>query len=531
MAGYNIPPLKQRIFRSKMKNASPPIDTKIPFRPKAYSQWKETRMEGAITAVDKGESIRRAAEKFGVPRSTLHDHVSGKVEQHAKQGPKPYLTPEDEDELANFLLRCSRIGYPHTRQQVLSIVQDILNSKGINVVVSNGWWERFLQRHPHLTLRTAYPLSYLRAMSSDRDSIERYYDLLEDTLRSNEIFDDPTRIFNCDETGVPLNPKPLKVVGEVGTKNPCNFTGNQKSQITVLACTSAAGYPLPPFVIFDRKTLTKELTKGEVPGAAYGLSSKGWMDGELFRDWFIGHFLSYAPACRPLLLLLDGHSSHYCPEVIRTAASNGVVVFALPPHTTHLSQPLDKGAFAPLKMEWRKVAQSFISRHPGRDITRYEFSSLFAKAWSNAMTLGNIAAGFRVTGVYPFNRNAIRLPSEEPSKFDPEALAKSTGIKYIPLYSPAHSRQPKATTVSIHDKYSGRTSSQLISPVKHHEFDPLDYSLTSYGAYTSTPVGLRSPPFDDSHVSFLHDSLSLTIYWSVLALTPLYISTPQNSSL
>ena len=123
------------------------------------------------------------------------------------------------------------------------------------------------------------------------------------------------------------------------------------------------------------------------------------------------------------------------------------------------------------------------------------------------MTLGNIAAGFRVTGVYPFNRNAIPLPSEEPSKFDPEA--KSTGINYIPLYSPAHSRQPKATTVSIHDKYSGRTSAQLISPVKHHEFDPLDYSLTSYGAYTSTPVGLRSPPFDDSHVSFLHDSLSL----------------------
>ena len=101
-------------------------------------------MEKAIVAVDRGESIRRAAEMFGVPRSTLHDHVSGKVEQYAKQGPKPYLTPQEEDELANFLLRCARIGYPHTRLQVIGIVQEILNSKGIDIVVTNGWWERFL---------------------------------------------------------------------------------------------------------------------------------------------------------------------------------------------------------------------------------------------------------------------------------------------------------------------------------------------------------------------------------------------------
>ena len=84
---------------------------------------------------------------------------------------------------------------------------------------------------------------------------------------------------------------------------------------------------------FDRKTLTKELTKDEVPDASYGLSSKKWIDGELFKDWFIGHFLSYTLSCRPLLLLLDGHLSHFCPEVIRTAAAEGVIVFALPPHT------------------------------------------------------------------------------------------------------------------------------------------------------------------------------------------------------
>ena len=55
-------------------------------------------------------------------------------------------------------------------------------------VITGGWWERFRQRHPYLTLRTAVPLSYVRAMASDCDSIDRYYDLLEETLKSNDIY-------------------------------------------------------------------------------------------------------------------------------------------------------------------------------------------------------------------------------------------------------------------------------------------------------------------------------------------------------
>jgi hypothetical protein len=182
-----------------------------------YGIWEKDSMESAIAAVQKGVSLRRAAEMYSIPRSTLHDHVSGKVKEFGKQGPKPYLTIEEE-ELASFLVRCAKIRYLHTRQQVLSIVQEIVNSKGIEVNVTNGWWERFLQRHPHLTLRTAVPLCFVRAMASDRDSINRYYDLLEETLISNDILDDPVRIFNCDETGMALNPKPLKVINEVGAK-------------------------------------------------------------------------------------------------------------------------------------------------------------------------------------------------------------------------------------------------------------------------------------------------------------------------
>ena len=60
------------------------------------------------------------------------------------------------------------------------------------------------------------------------------------------------------------------------------------------------------------------------------------------------------------------------------------------------------------------------------------------------MTMKNILNGFKVTGAYPVNRYAIRLPNESSQPtFRPEDLAKESGLAYIPLYSPY-----KCTTTS-----------------------------------------------------------------------------------
>ena len=347
--------LKQRTFKSR---GLQPNTKRFPARSGPRRKWSDEAMQKAITAVEhEGISLRRAAEMYGIPRSTLHDHVTGQVEHGALPGPSPYLSREEEEELVTFLIRCAGIGYPHTRYQIMAIVQEMLEGKGIQASISDGWWERFRKRHPEITLRVAAPLSFARAMATDRESLNCYYDLLEDTLKSNGIFNNASHIFNCDETGVPLNPPSPKVLHEVGAKHPCYLTGGTKTQVTVLACASAAGYAIPPFVIFDRQTLNPQLTKGEVPGTSYGLSPNGWIDRKLFCDWMFEHFLAYAPPARPLLLLLDGHSSHYCPEVIKACAEEEIIVLALPPNTTHIIQPLDRGCFSPLKSQWKKVVQ------------------------------------------------------------------------------------------------------------------------------------------------------------------------------
>jgi hypothetical protein len=283
-----------------------------------------------------------------------------------------------------------------------------------------------------VVLRTPAPLGRARYLATNKDTLGKYFDLLEKALEENKLMDKPCQIYNMDETGMPLSPKPLKVLDKCGTKNPSVFTSPDKSQVTVVGCVNASGHCIPPMVIWDRKNLNPELAIGEVPGTIYGLSSKGWMDMELFDLWFKRHFLRYCPATRPILLLMDGHSSHYCLDTIKQAAEDDIVIFVLPPNTTHLVQPLDKGIFGPLKISWRETCHKYLLEHPGRVITRYDFSKLFSKAWMKAMTMKNIRSGFATTGIFPLNRNAVSLPiSEEP---------KSKKVSFIPIYTPSKQR-------------------------------------------------------------------------------------------
>ena len=402
-AQASVPTFNERIFRSKTPSVSV---AKNGFgRPESYRRWSIETLQRACLEVQEGTmSIRRASEEYNIPRSTIHDYVTGKVTFGAKSGPPAYLTPSEEEELISFLTGMNSLGYSRTIKEVVAIVQGIVNEKRIKATVTSSWFKSFKSRHPQFVLRIPEPLTHSRINGACDSIIDNYFDLLEKTINEAELNERPCQIFNFDESGFPLNPKPPKVVALKGSKHPSTVVSSERSQITVLACCSAGGNYIPPLVIFDRKTLKPELTRGEVPGTMYGLTDNGWINTEVLEHWFLHHFLPKAPSERPLLLLMDGHSTHFSPVFVNKAAEEHIIVFCLPPHTTHKTQPLDKGVFSPLKTAWREVCHSYIIENPGKVVTRYQFSQLFGQAWMKAMTPPNIISGFSVTGIYPTNR-------------------------------------------------------------------------------------------------------------------------------
>ena len=156
---------------------------------------------------------------------------------------------------------------------------------------------------------------------------------------THNLMDHPEQIYSMDETGMPLDPPTPRIVAKKGQKKVRSRTSGRKGQITVIACGNAVGQAISPFVIFDAAKLSSLWTKAEVPGTHYGVSSRGWVDQELFQGWLVEHFLQHSVSSRPLLLLLDGHSSHFEPETIRIAKKK-TLSYSVCTHTQHMSYSL-----------------------------------------------------------------------------------------------------------------------------------------------------------------------------------------------
>ena len=175
---------------------------------------------------------------------------------------------------------------------------------------------------------------------------------------------------------MPLCPRPPKVVARKGQKKVRYQTLGQKSQVTILACGCATGQIIPPFMIFAVKQISPLWTPDKVSGSRFAVSDSGWVDQELFNFWLTDHFLPNVPSRRPVLLLLDGHSSNFEPYSIQFAREHQIVIFCLPLHSTHECQPLDTSFFRSLKSHWQNSVHKFYQDNSGKSVSKLNFCSV-----------------------------------------------------------------------------------------------------------------------------------------------------------
>ena len=57
---------------------------------------------------------------------------------------------------------------------------------------------------------------HVRMDAVNRETMNNYFILLHDTLLKNDLLDKPTQVYNVDESGMPFNPRPPKIVSPKG---------------------------------------------------------------------------------------------------------------------------------------------------------------------------------------------------------------------------------------------------------------------------------------------------------------------------
>ena len=92
-----------------------------------------------------------------------------------------------------------------------------------------------------LRLRAGDSTAGVRMDAINAENIHAYLDLLRSVYDEFEFHDHPEQIYDMDETGVPLEPRPPKIVVAKRQKKIRCCTSGQKSQITVIGCGSATG--------------------------------------------------------------------------------------------------------------------------------------------------------------------------------------------------------------------------------------------------------------------------------------------------
>jgi hypothetical protein len=190
------------------------------------------------------------------------------------------------------------------------------------------------------------------------------------------------------------------------------------------------------------------------------------------------------------MLVLDGHGSHLTAEFDRTCTENHIIPICMPPHSSHLLQPLDVSCFAVLKRQYRQLIEQRM-RLGFNHIDKIDFLTTFPKARTTAYKTETIQNGFTATGLVPFNPDQVyqqltiqlRTPTPPPSR--------SSNSQSSCLQTPQNPRQFKRQLSTIKKRISQRTESPLGSVDK-----VIDRMSKAYKITTNSLLLLRKEVHD-----------------------------------
>ncbi|CAG8736386.1 13976_t:CDS:1 [Cetraspora pellucida] len=216
-----------------------------------------------------------------------------------------------------------------------------------------------------------------------------------------------------DETGFVLVPKLEKVVVKKGACQVHKVAhGILHEHISVASTISAARSYIPPLIIYKGIHVIPGLLEGAPPGTVMGFTITEYMREDLFQ-MYLTHFNNSIPPTRLVLLMLDGHKSHISYMSVDFCRKNGILLYALPPHTMHILQPSEI-PFAKLKSEYAKESDKY-KNHSGKVVMKHTFAKVFGPAFLKTYKPLAICNAYKSTGIWPLNPEAISSDHLDPS--------------------------------------------------------------------------------------------------------------------
>ena len=393
-----------------------------------------------LISADPPVTLAGYAREHGLPYERLRNRLKGRPSLLGRRPNGRRLDDAQEIALCRWLDRCDRIGLSARFNQVESTANFLIHlTSPDSPPVGPHWTTRFLQRFPQYHVMKQKTLESEHKAAHDPAAIFDWYERLKALITKEGI--QKSDVYNMDETGfrVGVGRDQWIVTREVCKQSYIAST-TERALVTVIEAISAGGFVIDPLVIIPGKIHQASWYSELDDGYSVSVSETGYSNDLIAVDW-IRHFEARTRSRtvgKHRLLLLDNHGSHVTYPFLKFCEQNSIIIFALPPHTSHLMQPLDVTCFQQFK-HFHSVAIDAATRTGCTDFTKLEFLHALTSIRAETFKQQTILSGFRDTGIFPWNPEVVlnkllehRAPLQSRWHSPPPQLQGASGIPHTP---------------------------------------------------------------------------------------------------
>lgn len=309
------------------------------------------------------------AHIMGVSMSTIRRARASQFEkedENAKKRGRPRkLDSIAEPELVAWIKKESLNGHDPTRSEVTEKAQELLDKEGKGVELSRHWIDSFLGRNcSPIQQKVVKPIEEER-FAVKEGVIEEWFDLL---ARMGVSSIHPSLMLNLDEIGfgsttMKMAHKKVVIRAADASEEPYYKVERSANHVSVICAIAANGEVLKSTFIGTNANLKEDATQCTFYGRVIYRSSKNaFITNDIYKDYIGSVIIPHVKEKRKCLsedkqramLIVDGHKSHFSDDILAVLAANNIEYVSIPPHSSHLLQPLDRHFFSQVKSFYRQ---------------------------------------------------------------------------------------------------------------------------------------------------------------------------------
>lgn len=158
----------------------------------------EWSREALREITDYNMSVRKAAELFNIPTSTLDDRKSGRIEVNATDGKKPKFSKEDEEKLIDYAAKQASLGIGFGIFFYLRYAGILAQKRGISFKhksPTEKWYRLHKKRFGNtLSIIKPEPTAAIRHKQMATARVLSFFTALKTCMMENNILDNPDKI-------------------------------------------------------------------------------------------------------------------------------------------------------------------------------------------------------------------------------------------------------------------------------------------------------------------------------------------------